>query len=59
MIKDFKLEILIFKNSFINKHLTPLHQTSYIIPIFLLNWTFFVMLEVLGWRLQMFFQLQK
>ncbi len=56
-IKDFKLEILIYFNSPIAKHWTPLHQT---LPIFLLlswNWTIFATLEALGEGLQLFFKL--
>jgi hypothetical protein len=55
-IKDFKLEILICFNALITKHWTPLHQTPHIFPILLSKWTIFVMLQMLGGRLQMLFQ---
>jgi hypothetical protein len=53
----FKLEILIWFNSFIMEHWIPLYQTSHNFFIPLLNWETFVTLEVLGGRLQMFFEL--
>ncbi len=59
IIKDLKLKILICFNSPISKHLTPLHQTPHIFPIPLANWAIFVVLEVVGGGLQMFFQLKK
>jgi hypothetical protein len=54
--KDFKLEILICFNSPITVHWIPLHQTSHNFHIPLLNWETFMALEVLGGKLQMFFE---
>ncbi len=58
-IGDFKLKILICCKSLIIKPWTPFHQTPHIFPILLWNWAIFLILEVLGEGLQMFFQLQK
>jgi hypothetical protein len=59
MIKDFKLEILICFNPPVVEHWTlyTKHSTSFVIPF--LIWAIFTMLEVLGGRLQMFFELWK
>jgi len=56
-MKDFKLEILICFDSPTTEHWTPLCQTHQIYPIPLLNWAIFVMLEVVGEGLQIFFEL--
>jgi hypothetical protein len=57
-IKHLKLKILICFHSPIIEHWTPLHQTSHILGIPLPNWSIFSMLEMLGGRLNMFFELQ-
>jgi hypothetical protein len=57
MIKDFKLEMLIYFNSPIAKQYSPFQRTPHIFPIPLLNQEISAALEALG--LQIFFQLQK
>jgi len=59
MVKDFKLEILIYFDSPLYEHWTiyTKHSTSFLIPFSI--WATFTMLEVLGRRLQMFFELRK
>ncbi len=52
-------KILICFNLHITEHWTPLHQTSHIFLILLLNWVIFMVLEVLGGGLHMFFELHK
>jgi hypothetical protein len=52
MIKNFKLEIVIYFNSLIINHWTTLHQTPNIFSTPLSNQAIFVTLETLGGRLQ-------
>ncbi len=55
MMKKYNLKIWNCFNVSIIKHELPLHKTTHIFLIPWLNWTFFVELEVVDGRLQMFF----
>jgi hypothetical protein len=57
-IQDLDLKIIIYFNSPIIKHWTPLNQTPHILFILLSNWKTFATLEVLGWGVKNFLELQ-
>jgi hypothetical protein len=59
MIQDFMFEILIYFNSPISEHLTPMNRTPHVFPLPLWNSAIFVALESLSRGLQMFDELQK